>query len=481
MAALSPATRAARELRFFKSRLIIALRSVAGRSVARLNQTGRNPLRVGSMRRPPLSSRAMQYMLALLIADAPGALIELCGVNLLERLLRILQRLGFRRAVVFSTTPEIVGAELAKRSWPREQITADLVSSAIKPLTAQWLLEQTESDSFSIVPANIYCDSRLLAALCAKDSSAALVDSNPPEFARQIIRNPCGPALITRDFLFALSPAAPFFNELTKKIDHAKIDIVDAAKVNDYIVSMRRRVRPLCFPVSAEQDCRLAERVILDSAQKGTLDLPAYIHGPIETRIISLLCKTRITPNQITIAGFIIGSSATAAFAVGRIGLGILAALTFGIVDGLDGKQSRVKIETTERGKWEHHLDYLIENSWWAAIAFYLWRSGQFPNVFYFFALLIGAHLLDEFAKRRAKMAKGRLLDDVTPFDRAFRLIAARRNVYVWILACGFLLDAFPQSYAVICGWAALSAAVHLMRSIWICDSRVRRFVGIRS
>src|SRR5437867_9714789 len=238
---------------------------------------------------------------------------------------------------------------------------------------------------------------------------------------------------------------------------------------------MRRRVRPLCFPVSAEQDCRLAERVILDSAQKGTLDLPAYIHGPTETRIISLLCKTRITPNQITIAGFIIGSSATAAFAVGRIGLGILAALTFGIVDGLDGKQSRVKIETTERGKWEHHLDYLIENSWWAAIAFYLWRSGQFPNVFYFFALLVGSRLLHEFAKRGAKMAKGRLLDDVAPFDRAFRLIAARRNVYVWILACGFLLGAFPQGYVIICGWAAISAAVHLARSIWICDGSMRR------
>jgi hypothetical protein len=101
--------------------------------------------------------------------------------------------------------------------------------------------------------------------------------------------------------------------------------------------------------------------------------------------------------------------------------------------------------------------------------------------VFYFFALLVGSRLLHEFAKRPVKMAKGRLLDDVAPFDRAFRLIAARRNVYVWILACGFLLDAFPQSYAVICGWAAVSAAVHLMRSIWICHGAVRRFVGIRS
>jgi len=422
----------------------------------------------------------MENILPTLIADAPGALMELCGVNLLERLLRTLQRLGFRRAIVFSTTPKIVEVELAKYSWAREKVIVHLVSDANEPFTAQLLLEQSPSERFLIVPANIYCDARLLATLCAKGSSAALVDSNPPEFAQSLIRSPCGPALVTRDFLFALAPV-PFFEELKDKIDTRKIDIVDAAAEDDYIITMRRRVRPVCFPAPREQDRRVAERIILDSAQKGTLDLPAYFHAPIETGIISLLCKTRITPNQITIAGFIIGCSATVAFALNHVGLGILAALIFGIVDGLDGKQSRVKIEMTERGKWEHHLDYLIENSWWAAIAFHLWRSGQFPSVFYFFALLIGSHLLDEFAKRRAKMAKGRLLDDVTPFDRAFRLVAARRNVYIWILACGFLLDAFPKSYAVICGWAAVSAAVHVVRSIWICDSAVRRFVGIRS
>ncbi len=422
----------------------------------------------------------MENILPILIADAPEALVELCGVNLLERLLRILQRLGFRRALVLSTTPEIIRAEVAKGSWAREKVIVDVVPGATGPLTPQLVLEQGQSERFLIVPADVYCDPRLLAALCARDSSAALVDSNPPGFARSLIRNPCGPALVTKDFLSAF-PAVPFFEQLKEKIGNRKIDIVDAAEQDDYIVSMRRRVRPFCFPAPAEQNRRLAERVILDSAQNGTLDLPAYIHGPIETGIISLLCKTRITPNQITIGGFVIGCSATAAFALGRVGLGILAALIFGIIDGLDGKQSRVKIETTERGNWEHHLDYLIENSWWLAIAFHLWRSGQFPNVFYFLALLIASHLLTEFAKRRVKIARGRLLDDVAPFDRAFRLIAARRNVYVWILACGFLLGAFPQSYAMICGWAAISAAVHLARSIWICDGAVRRFVGVRS
>ena len=419
----------------------------------------------------------MENVLPILIADAPEALTDLCGVSLLERLLRILQRLGFRSAIVFSTTPKIVGAEVAKRSWAREEVIVHVISGATEPLTPQLVLEQGQSERFLIVPANVYCDARLLAALCAKDSSAALVDSNPPEFARFLIRNPCGPALVTKDFLSTFSSTVPFFEQLKERIDNRKIDVVDAAEQDDYIVSMRRRVRPFCFPAPAEQNRRLVERIILDSAQKGTLDLPAYVHAPIETRIISLLCKTRITPNQITIAGLIIGCSATAAFALGYTGLGILAALIFGVVDGLDGKQSRVKIETTERGKWEHHLDYVIENSWWATIAFHLWRSGQFPNVFYFFALLVGSHLLDEFAKRRAKMAKGRLLDDLTPFDRAFRLIAARRNVYVWVLACGLLLGAFPQSYAIICGWAAFSAAAHLVRSMWICNTSRQRVV----
>src|SRR5438552_16879888 len=130
---------------------------------------------------PPLISRAMENILPILIADTPEALIELCGVNLLERLLRILQRLGFRRATVFSTTPEIVGAELAKHSWAREQISVRLVLVAIGPLTPQLVLEQSPSGRFLIVPADIYCDTRLLAALCANDSSVALVDSNPPE------------------------------------------------------------------------------------------------------------------------------------------------------------------------------------------------------------------------------------------------------------------------------------------------------------
>ena len=165
----------------------------------------------------------MGNILPILIADDSQALLELCGVSLLERLLRILQRLGFRRALVLSTTPEIIGAEVAKRSWAREKVIVYVVPGATGPLTPQLVLEQGQSERFLIVPADVYCDPRLLAALCARDSSAALVDSNPPEFARSLIRNPCGPALVTNDFLSAFSITTPFFQQLKERVDNRKI------------------------------------------------------------------------------------------------------------------------------------------------------------------------------------------------------------------------------------------------------------------
>src|SRR5882757_1511321 len=91
----------------------------------------------------------------MLVADAPDALVELCGVNLVERLLRILQRLGYRRAIVFSSTPEIIGAELAKRSWAREQITAQLVPTAAKAVTAHRILEALSLDPVGAIPVEV--------------------------------------------------------------------------------------------------------------------------------------------------------------------------------------------------------------------------------------------------------------------------------------------------------------------------------------
>src|SRR5207248_9688959 len=112
----------------------------------------------------------------------PVALASLRGCSLVERVLRMLPRLGFCSASVPTATPEIIPAELGKHSWAREQVVLDLVPRANEPLTAQLLVEQIPSDRFLIIPGHIYCDARLLASLCAKQCRTALVDSDPPAF-----------------------------------------------------------------------------------------------------------------------------------------------------------------------------------------------------------------------------------------------------------------------------------------------------------
>jgi phosphatidylglycerophosphate synthase len=180
------------------------------------------------------------------------------------------------------------------------------------------------------------------------------------------------------------------------------------------------------------------------------------------------LCRTQITPNQITGFGFLIGTIAAVLFAIGHLGWGILFALLFGVIDGLDGKQARVKIETTAGGKWEHHLDFVIETSWWAALAFWFQWSGQLPRAWLFFALIMIAELIDQLAKSNVQRRIPCLLDDYALFDRLVRLIGARRNVYLWSLAVGFLLGKTALTYVLCASWGMLTAAVHTVRALVI-------------
>src|ERR1041385_4614387 len=73
-----------------------------------------------SARGPRCTVRSFEMVReCVLLADAPGALVELCGVSILERLLRMLQRCGVRHATILSSTPDLIGKHLARPSWAR--------------------------------------------------------------------------------------------------------------------------------------------------------------------------------------------------------------------------------------------------------------------------------------------------------------------------------------------------------------------------
>src|SRR6185312_8930747 len=175
--------------------------------------------------------------------------------------------------------------------------------------------------------------------------------------------------------------------------------------------SLRRTLRPVFFPAPSPERRLLAERFLREATQSGVLDFPALVHAPIEKWIVSHLCRTSVTPNQITLGTGILGLSVTLLYAFGHLSVGALLALAVGILDGVDGKLARLKVQTTKIGKGEHALDYCLEMSWWAALAYHFHVSGQVRYASAIWMAFFFFDILDRLAKLSVERKLARSLD----------------------------------------------------------------------
>ena len=411
----------------------------------------------------------------IILAESPVALVELCGISLLERLLRTLQRLGLTKAIVLSATPDLLAQHLANPSPHRAKVAVDLRSQASGPVAVKQIAEVWPNDAerILVIPGDSVFDCRLLQLLDDQNSTAALVDSAPPAALHALVASApttnhgrlCRAALLSKDW--ASTRVAPLDEALRRDIEAGRIDALDVASHSCYSGEMRRELRAYWFPAPAPDQRKEAERVLLDAAQKGTQDFPALVHAPIEDFLVSHLCKTAITPNQLTAFSNIVAWGATFLFATGHLASGTALALAVGILDGLDGKQARLKIEISKMGKLEHWFDALFEISWWIALAYYFQSSGRLRAAFDYLALLMCAEAAAGLAKWSVIRRCGRLIDEMGDFDRIVRLFGGRRNVYIWLFALGILFQSPVQAFKIMAWWAAVTAAVQVPRAIF--------------
>ena len=414
----------------------------------------------------------------VILADSPGTLIELCGISTLERLLRSLQRCGIERATVLSSTPKAIAQELAAPSWARAKLHVTLRARpggtvTIEQIVDNWPDNPSETPLLLIVPAHSAFDPLLLRALVAQDSPAALVDSGVgPRIQALVASAPdtgrgklCGPALLENDWASARSGS--FEQVLRSGLEDHSLPALDVSAQPLYYVSMCRKLRQFWFPVPSLSNRKLAERVLLDSIQKGPPDIPAWVHAPIETFLVSLLCKTPITPNQLTLFCNVVAWTVTILLVTGHLAWGLGLALIVGVLDGLDGKLARLKLETSKAGKLEHLFDALFENSWWLALAWHLSVSGKLPDAFSYLGLLIGAEVTNALARASIVRYYRKSISELGPFDRIFRLVGGRRNIYVWILVLGLISGTPVGAFKLIAWWEAVTAAIQLARVAW--------------
>src|SRR5205823_3105606 len=422
--------------------------------------------------RPPL----------LIVADSPEALTDLCGISLLERMRRIALQLGFHEAMILSNSVKAVGRHVAGESWHRADVSLTFRERAGAKVTVGDILDclaalRVASDGrVLIVFANFYCDERLLRSLVDAQTNSALIDSEPPSIVAPLLENSdthssgwlwCA-ALLSSEWLSRKNRAGILVEEITSDIMTDRIARVDAARQQAYVGSMRRSVRPIFFPAPSPERRPLAERLLRDATQKGVLDFPALVHAPIEKWLVLHLCRTTITPNQITLGTGVLGLGVTLLYACGYLWAGVLLALVIGVLDGIDGKLARLKAQTTKLGKKEHDLDYLVETSWWTALAYHFHATGQIRYAYVIFFAFFFFHMLERMAQKAVQRRIDRNLDDFAPFDRLVRIFAGRRNIYTWLFTFFLIIRAPATGFIWLCFWGMASAVIHIFRALQI-------------
>ncbi len=200
--------------------------------------------------------------------------------------------------------------------------------------------------------------------------------------------------------------------------------------------------------------------------EKGASDLLAhYVHRPLENMIVKRLIHTRVTPNQLTILTNIVAYSATALFYLGH--LLPASSLTFlvGLMDGLDGKLARAKDMATRLGKMEHAFDLLFEFSWIAALSIHLSQASGSTTPLVLAILTITLIAFYRYCYDTFGRVMNKSLDIYGPFERIFRRVAGRRNLYNIHILVAILAGVPIHALYSITIHASLTAIIYAWRT----------------
>jgi len=407
-----------------------------------------------------------------------GAAIRLCGMPVIERLLRTLRATGLYDVILVAGDSE--------HEWLRSvRSRAERLGLSIKVADAS--LGLAPDERVFIVEGDYVLDERILRALLAQPEECIVAyDSQPlptqsvPVTVEDGRLRAIGTGVVTANGGYAGATVGParilglprewadegWAGQLSKLTQTHPITTLDVSAIDPYVPGSRRTVRPLWCRIRTPADAQRCKDSLVESAQKGTLDVIAwYVHRPIENWIVCRIADWPITPNQMSALTSLVGFAVAGLFLSSNLLPGVLLALVVNVMDGLDGKLARVKGLTSKLGELEHSFDCLYEQAWYAGFAWGMYRmSGSLLPL----ALGTAMLLCDSFARHvsmQFKQVTGVSLADYAPFDRAFRRFDGRRNTYSLHLLLTILLGVPLVALFTMALHAAVTAAVYTIRA----------------
>jgi CDP-L-myo-inositol myo-inositolphosphotransferase len=404
-----------------------------------------------------------------LTKDKPKALIQLLGISLIERVILTAKQAGIKEfLIVVGYLGEKLKLELGNGNKYGVEINYiennDFQKeNGLSVLKAKGLI----NDNFILLMADHIVDPRILKDLIGyqgKKSIVLAVDRRTPisgdtkvleengeiiDIGKHIENSNCidtGIFLLTSKIFSYIEDAV---NEnktelaagVAQGIKNKDVEIFDITKIDSYASKMRKDVEPWWIDIDTQEDLKKAKEIIVENASKNPSDaLAAYVHKPIENKLVAFISRWPITPNQITIIVNILAYTVTGLFFLGYLLPAIILAFVVGIADGLDGKLARVKLKTSNLGTLEHSFDLLFEFSWFVALSWFLFKSTQnaIPLILCMFIIIFVTfyrHIYDQFRR-----TAGKSIDDSGGFERRFKRVAGRRNLFNIPILVGILL-----------------------------------------
>ncbi len=381
-----------------------------------------------------------------IIVCAPGGgdpRREIGGLTLIERLMRQLSELGTVQEILLVSPPGVsLPSPSARVTTPVRSVRASGADPWAMLRAAAALLRTR----FLVIAADLVVDERVLSWLAtqAADTMVRHADAPLPELLGSLSRE----GVLQSSGLPASTVVVPLNAFPT------------------YWEERRGHVPLHCLRVRGELDHEDAWRCLLDHVEKRALDVPARYFDPFfEGFLIRRLCRTSVTPNQVTLATGILGFAVTGLFGTGWLRLGIVLAILVEVLDGVDGKLARIKRMTSKAGELEHVLDFFYENSWYVALGYFLsatgvawaWKAGL---------AMVAFDLTDNLANLAFSHFRGRNLSEANLFLKRFQTVGGRRNIYIWIFLPGFLGGAPAVTFALAATWAGVTAIVHVVYAV---------------
>ena len=240
---------------------------------------------------------------------------------------------------------------------------------------------------------------------------------------------------------------------------------------------LRLATPPLLERITPERASALEDR-LYGASYKGITDFVTKWWWPVPAKAAVRACANwRISPNAVTLAGFVLMLATCWLFFEGWLWAGLLPAWLMTFLDTVDGKLARVTVQSSQAGHWlDHGMDILHPPFW-----YWLWGLSLTPlepvwglDFNALLTLTVGGYLAGRLIEAAFHALGSVSLFAWRPFDAYFRLFTARRNPCLVILTLCLLVGAPAAGFALVALWTALSSLVLLARLGIATGSRIK-------